>query len=39
MIFYSFDFDLDPVILVFKLDLDTVKTYGYIEKEVLASVV
>ena len=32
--FYSFDLDLNPMILILKLDLDMVKIHLYSEKEV-----
>ena len=31
MPFFSFDFELDPITLIFKLDLDMVKIYLYTE--------
>ena len=37
MSFYAFDFDLDPVTLVLKLDLDMAKMHLYTENEVLSS--
>ena len=37
MSFYAFDFDLDPVTLVLKLDLDMAKMHLYTENEILSS--
>ena len=34
MMFYSFDFDLDPMTLILKLDLDMVKMYPHSKNEV-----
>ena len=34
MMFYSIDLDLDPMTLVFKLDLDMVKMYLHTKNEV-----
>ena len=34
MMFHTFDLDLDPITLIFKLDLDMVKMYLHTKNEV-----